>query len=162
MKKIPLTQGKFALVDDEDFQRLSERRWHVVKTKSGLLYAQRTCVKGEIGPSVVQMHRILLPESVWVDHRDGDGLNNQKSNLRAATRSQNLSGFRRKKSGRTSRFRGVCWRKDCFKWVAQLNVEGRPIRLGHFDSEEEAALAYDAAAKKHFKEFAQLNFPEAA
>lgn len=104
------------------------------------------------------MHReIVASEGRFeVDHRDGDGLNNQRHNLRIATSSQN-QGNQCKTQGRTSRFKGVSWAKRHGKWVAQIQVKRRSKNLGYFRREEEAAAAYDQAALRFFGEFARLN-----
>ena len=104
------------------------------------------------------LHRLLLGSAVLVDHRDGNGLNNQRSNLRPATHAQNLQNTR-KRAGTTSRFKGVCWNKKKQAWVAFIKHEGKKKYLGCFSSEEVAARAYDFAASETFGEFACLNFP---
>jgi len=144
MKTIPLTRGKVALVDDEDYERLSKFKWFARKSKHGW-YASRH----------VSMHQELVTARV-VDHRDGDGLNNQRSNLRAATREQNARS-RRKRSKLTSRFKGVSWAADRKKWRAQIMANGKSKMLGSFEREAEAAAAYDAAARIYFRDFALTN-----
>jgi hypothetical protein len=144
VKTIPLTRGKVALVDDEDYERLSKFKWFARKAKHGW-YASRH----------VNMHHEIVPAKT-VDHRDGDGLNNQRSNLRPATRQQNASS-RRKWSKLTSRFKGVSWAKDRRKWRAQIMVNRKTKMLGSFNSEIEAAQAYDEAARIYFRDFAVTN-----
>lgn len=154
MKEIQLTQGKVALVDDDDVSLLSEHEWYALKVRK-TYYAVRA------GPSktIVYMHRVLMPGYRQVDHRDGNGLNNQRENLRPATNSQNQAN-RRKKSGTSSQFKGVSWNKEAGKWQAQIRSDGKDTHLGRYSEEEDAARAYDEAAKRKFGEFANLNFKE--
>lgn len=160
MKKIPLTQGKFALVDDADFDWLSQWGWHATtKKNSHIFYASR--IERRSGKQgTVLMHReiLTLTGAPEVDHRDGDGLNNRRKNLRPATHQQNLANQRIRKGG-TSRFKGVCWSERYNKWRVTIKKNYRQLYLGRFSDEIEAARAYDAAALKHFGEFARINFP---
>jgi len=161
MKTIPLTQGYVALVDDEDFERLSKFKWNVAVTKCTYrvkIYAKRKeKVLGKY--TTIRMHRFILGCSGHVDHKDGDGLNNQRGNLRPATRMQN--GANRKKSTAecSSRWKGVCWRKDLQKWNAYIYFNKQRRHLGHFADEFDAAQAYNFAALELFGEFAKLNEP---
>jgi len=151
MKEITLTRGKIALVDDDDFEWLSKFRWRAYRNQCGCWYARR-------GESSIFMHREILgePLGVEVDHRDGDGLNNQRYNLRLATHSQNLCN-RGKQRNNTSGYKGVSWFKRVGKWHARIQINGRDKHLGYFDILEEAARAYNVAALEHFGEFAKLN-----
>ena len=150
MKKIPLTQGKFALVDDEDYTELSKYKWYATKGRN-TFYAKNARM-GRI------MHRHILnpPRYKDTDHIDGNGLNNQKINLRLATRSEN-GGNRRLGSNNTSGFKGVHWAKDYRKWKVRIKINRKDIYLGRFSSREEAVLKYNDAAKKYFGIFARLN-----
>ena len=156
MKQIPLTQGKFALVDDEGYKRLSEYSWHAQKQPNAY-YACR-----DIGspPNRIRlkMHRVIMcaKKGEDVDHRDCNGLNNQKYNLRRCTRSQNIR-YSRKRKGCTSIFKGVHWHVGADKWQAKIFVDGKAISLGLYFDEVEAAKAYDEAAMKYFGKFARLN-----
>lgn len=155
MKKIPLTQGKFALVDDEDFEWLNQWKWKAQKTKSGNWYANRVQYTPE--KKIILMHRIILgltEKDQWGDHQDHNGLNNQKTNIRKCNRSQNQAN-RRPLKNRTSKFLGVCRYKN--KWRAGLKYKGRQYHLGDFYIEADAALAYNKAALKFHGEFANLN-----
>lgn len=168
VREIPLSRGKVALVDDEDFEALSRHRWyaHRIPRKNGppSFYAARSItrtINGKPKNKQVLMHRVLMPGVVQVDHRDGDGLNNVRSNLRPATNSQNAANRRRKLTTASSRFRGVSWDKKRNRWEAHIKVNQRKRHLGLFDREEDAARAYDAAASESFREFAVLNFETA-
>jgi hypothetical protein len=101
------------------------------------------------------MHRFLLgiaDHNVQVDHRNHDGLDNRRANIRVATRAQNAQNQPKNKSG-SSRFKGVCWDKDLLKWRARITVQRKKKHLGYFDSETDAAVAYYRAACKHFGDF---------
>jgi len=155
MKKIPLTQGKFALVDDEDFEYLSQWKWHLTRRKKKC-YAARNRRRNEpIGPPIILMHKVLCNGKL-VDHKDENGLNNTKSNLRSCSNAENLSN-RGKQRNNTSGYKGVTWDKFTNKWMAQLSSLGKAVHIGRFDSKKEAAEAYDKAALQYFGEFANLN-----
>jgi hypothetical protein len=163
MRKIFLTRGKVALVDDEDFEWLSQWKWSV-ETHAKTFYALRSIYLGRENSkakmTLVRMHRVIMgmPVNKEVDHKDGDGLNNQRDNLRVCTHSQNLSN-RGKDKDNTSGYKGVWFDKNRGKWSADLHFKGRTVHLGRFTSVIEAAKAYDKAALKYFGEFARLNFP---
>lgn len=157
MREIPLTQGKVALVDDKDYQRLSVHSWHTWRSTSGVFYARRTTKNPSRVTILMHQEVIGKPEAgLEIDHKDRDGLNNQRSNLRFVTHSENMMGQKTIKG--TSRFKGVSWRASSNKWRALIRVGGRLNHLGYFTDEEDAARAYDAAALEHFGEFARLNF----
>lgn len=154
MKLIALTRGLFAKVDDSDFEELSKKRWKAIKAKVGY-YAARTS-----GEKTIYMHRAVAEASGKkdIDHRDGDKLNNQRYNLRSATRQENKQGFSSKKRGASSIYRGVSFHRRSGVWHAMIRYCGVNTYLGSFRSEKNAALAYDFAARLHFGEFAQPNF----
>jgi AP2 domain/HNH endonuclease len=156
MKRIPLTQGQFALVDDADFDRLSAHSWHVHKTTSGDFYAARTGCRPR--QRKILMHRELFPGVSEVDHKNRNKLDNRRSNLRPATHTQNLGNSGRPKHN-TSGFKGASLDKRSGKWKAQIQVASKSVWLGSFDTRLAAARAYDTAAKKQFGEFACLNSP---
>lgn len=155
--EIPLTKGFIAIVDPEDYARTSAFSWHA-KPSGNTVYARRNIT---ISPSCQireLLHRFILgvtDPAIDVDHRDGDGLNNRRSNLRTCNPGQN--GFnRRKLAPASSEFKGVSFVKRTNTWIARLGPGGC-IYLGKFNTEEDAARAYNAAAIKHFGAFARLN-----
>jgi hypothetical protein len=159
-RKIRLTEGKFTLVDQNDFYWLNNFDWFTKKNNKSF-YAVRLdndCAKW---PTMVSMHRQIMnsPKGLLVDHRNLDGLDNRRSNLRIATYSENNCN-RLKKKNTSSRFVGVCWEKTKSRWVTHIRHNGKIIYLGLFKSEIDAANAYDQAARMYHKEFAHLNFPE--
>lgn len=150
MKKIFLTQGKVALVDDADFDWLNQWKWSLGSKSSGG-YARRK----EAGKHIL-MHRLIMgfPVGLQVDHINRNPHDNQRKNLRIVTRSQNC--WNRKANGER-RFKGVFVR-----WQAIIMAGGKRFHLGSFSSEGAAARAYDRAAKRLHGDFAQLNFPARA
>lgn len=162
MKKIPLTKGKFAIVDDEDFEWLSQWKWSYKKNQCGQEYARRSSKRDAYGKvSTILMHRVILdaPDGMLVDHINHDGLNNTRKNIRICNRRQNSMNME-KSVGYSSKFKGVAWHKNNKRWVASIRINYFRKHLGSFSREEDAAEAYDSAAIKHFKEFACINFPE--
>jgi len=160
MKKIPLTQGKFALVDDEDFEWLNQWKWYYSKVgKDGIGgYAMRKFrVNGK--QKTIRMHRLInnTPDGMDTDHDNGNKLDNRRKNLRDATTSQNQINRKKGRGNYSSRFKGVFWHKVTKKWHAQITLNGKRIHLGLFVSELAAAAAYDEAAIKFHGEFASLN-----
>jgi hypothetical protein len=159
-RRIPLTQGKYAIVDPEDYGRLSKYKWHL----NTAVYTNYACRNIMVGTKKVKikMHRQILkpPGHLFIDHINHNGLDNRKANLRFATRMQNNCNRIYKKQNSSSRYKGVAWHKHRKKWVARIGINGKRIALGYFDDQVEAAKAYDYAARKYHKEFAVLNFPE--
>jgi len=157
-KQIPLTQGKVALVDDADYEWLSQWTWHY-RQKERTGYAVRTSLRSEAFPRVeIRMHRAIMDakDGEEVDHQDNNGLNNQRANLRICTRAQNM-GNQRLKVGSASGYKGVTWFKTTSRWRASIMIQGRAKYLGYFHDKDEAARAYNAAALEYFGEFARLN-----
>lgn len=162
MKKIKLTQGKFALVDACDYEYLNQWKWYTEKHRS-TFYAVRNSKKDESKEQrLVRMHQVILQRMgikfQQTDHVDGNGLNNCRSNLRAATCQEN--NFNRNTSkNNTSGCKGVSWHKRDQKWQVRIMINSKRIHLGYFDDIKDAARAYNQAAKKHFGKFARLNIP---
>ncbi|WP_342480447.1 HNH endonuclease [Paenibacillus sp. FSL L8-0340] len=152
MREIPLTQGKVALVDDEDYEELAIFHW---------LYDGRYAIRKVKGRSKEYMHRQLMPvheSGVVVDHVNGNPLDNRRSNLRAATFQQNAANSKIH-AHNTSGYRGVSFYKrgKAKKWRAHITIDGLQHSLGYFVTAEEAAEAYNRKAIEVFKEFASLN-----
>lgn len=148
-KLIPLTQGKVAMVDNEDFEHLSQFNWNVVE--------QGYAFNSKVG----LMHRYIMnaPPHLEVDHKEHNRLDNRKSELRLATRPQNSANTRPRR-GSSSKYTGVYWSKRAGKWVSDITKDGKKKRVGTFDTEKEAGMAYDKKALELHGEFAYLNFPE--
>lgn len=154
MRKIPLHgkhgEGKFALVDDEDFESVSQYRW---------LLDNKGYVRATISTyRVVGLHQFIMkpPRGMMVDHVHGNPLDNRRSELRVCTRSENNRN-KRKHRNNTSGYKGVSFNKDSGKWAATITFNSRNIQLGFYVSPEDAARAYDEAAIKYHGEFAHPN-----
>ena len=163
-RRIPLTRGKYTIVDPQDYPRLSKYKWQASKgSSSGTYYAAR-CTWDPVNKKkhTIKMHREIItpPHPLVVDHINNNGLDNRKANLRPATKSQNTINKQfKKKKGAHSRYRGVTWEKSISKWKAQIRAKGTPRVIGYYDDETAAAREYDKAARKFHGEFAVLNFP---
>ncbi len=149
-------KDQWVLVDEADFDWLNKYRWHWAKPPKAVLseYAL-SWVEGRM----VSMHRLIIAPGAdfQVDHKNHNGLDNRRKNLRVATKSQN-EGNTSKRCTNTSGFKGVFWDKTRKKWLAQLHTKEGFVHLGRYLDKEDAARAYDKAAKLHFGEFAFLNF----
>ncbi len=149
MREVPLTQGKVSLVDDADYKYLNQFKWFAHKIDK-TFYAVR-----DVGKTRLYMHRVLVGiDGLEVDHRDRNGLNNQRYNLRPATRSQNVANQPPHKDNKSG-FKGVTQERN--RWKARIMVDGCQIHLGCYDTAIEAAKAYNGAALKYFGEFAYRN-----
>jgi hypothetical protein len=152
MKRIPLTQGKFALVDDEDYEALARFKWYLQNDG----YAARNEKQEDETRRTVLMHRVIAGakpgDGMQVDHRDVDKLNNRRGNLRSCLRAENLKNYPRR-ADNTSGFKGVTRRGD--KWLARIGFEGRYMRLGVFETPELAHEFYCLAADMLHGEFAR-------
>ena len=153
MIEIPLSQRKVAIIDDEDYALVSQYNWYTRKTKHNF-YA--TCHVYKNGKrTTIAMHQLLCPSDDFVDHKNGNGLDNRRQNLRACTKHQN--DMNRHYTHGSSKYKGVSWNKRDNKWQATIKYENKGRFLGYYISEQEAALAYNEAALKYFGEFARLN-----
>ncbi len=155
MKKIKLTQGKYALVDDCDFEWLNKWKWFY--GNGGYAARNSPTVNGK--RKAIYMHRVIMktPEGEETDHKDMNGINNQRGNLRTCTKSQNCMNRRRYKNS-ISKYKGVSWKKETGRWGASIKFNQKQLHIGYFTCEEKAGKAYDKLAKELFGEFAYLNF----
>lgn len=142
------------MVDDEDYEWLNQYNWRA--NHDGTVLGWMGTSKDKQRPILI--HRLILnaPEHLEVDHIDGNRLNNQRSNLRLATSSQNKMN-RGPRKDNTSGYKGVSWHSQRLKWTARVKAGQKYIHLGLFDSKEAAALAYNSAARLLHGEFAWLN-----
>lgn len=158
-KEIHLSRGYIVLVDDEDYEFLSSSKWHLSEKKYRK-YAIRNlpCPRVKGTGYLRSMHRLILsaPKNLQVDHIDGNGLNNCRSNLRLCVNKENAMNSRKNTSG-SSKYKGVSWHKDNEVWAAYIKINYKLIHLGYFKKEDDAATAYNMAALKNFREFARLN-----
>jgi hypothetical protein len=159
-RRIPLTQGKYAIVDPEDFERLNKHKWHAVKS-ANTFYVGRTIYAGKKHISI-RMHRQILhpPDHLFVDHINHNGLDNRKANLRLATCAQNSYNRIYFRKSNSSKYTGVSWNKQEKKWAVVIGYNKKNKFIGYFKDEIQAAKAYDQAAKEYHGEFASLNFKE--
>ena len=153
MKEIPLTRGKVAIVDDDMYEYLSQWKWSYSNS-----YAARHERKNHSQTSIY-MHRAILgtPNGMDTDHINMNKLDNRRENLRTCTRSQNKMNQEKIGNG-TSKYKGVYWRSKEKKWSAGIMINQKKIHLGVFNTEEEAARAYDLGAKRLYGEFSRTNF----
>jgi len=153
MKKIPLTRGKFALVDDSDFNFLAQFKWCAYKNaKSGVWYALRNIRRPNGKWRTIFMHQVLLPGVPQIDHRDGNGLNNRRKNIRPCTYSQNNIN-QHKRLDNTSGHKGVYKHSYTDSWVATIGVNGKHVYLGIFKQKKDAIKVRKEAALLHYGEF---------
>jgi hypothetical protein len=161
-RKIPLTQGKYAIVDPEDYERLARYRWHALRIERSFYAVRQYKAKQGRGKyESVRMHQEIMgaAEGKVIDHINHNSLDNRKANLRFATTQQNSWNKRKNRSNYSSRYKGVAWSKSRKKWRTRITLNGRVIFVGHFDDEKTAAMAYDARAKELFGDYAALNLP---
>ena len=150
MKEIHLTQGKVAIVDDDDYEEISKHKWHYHHAG----YAKRSVKHSK----ALLMHREILnvPKGFETDHINGDKLDNRKENLRVCTPAENKYN-RTFQSNNTSGYKGVAWNKAAKKWFSKINAGGKIYCIGYFTDAKEAALAYNEAALRLHGEFANVN-----
>jgi len=157
MKTIKLTKGYEVIVDDEDFEYLSKFKWHVWVKKNGKPYAYAT----------IPIHRMIFKESVkylgneHIDHKNGDGLDNRKNNLRLCDSGKNMMNRSVNSNKKSSKFKGVYLngKSKINPFYSMISFRKKNYRLGQFKTEKEAAIAYDKKAIELCGDFARLNYP---
>lgn len=158
-RRIRLTQGKYAIVDPDDYPRLAKYKWCAVKQRR-IFYAQRIVTVGKRQRKNIQMHREIIKaeDGKFCDHINRNGLDNRKANLRVVTPLENGWNKAKQRGKHSSKYKGVSWFRVDKKWQARIQANGRKIFLGYFHDEIDAAKAYDNAALKYHGQFAVLNF----
>ena len=161
MQSLPVGKGVYALVDDEDFERVRHLSWRASARRQRFgvhQYVQRT-VRVDDHRTTEYLHRLIVNAMPgdYVDHINGDTLDCRKVNLRICTHSQNLANTKRFRSSRNP-YKGI-WMRDGCRWCAGIRSNGKKIYLGSFLTPEDAAIAYDEAARMFHGEFARVNFP---
>jgi len=158
VKKIPLSQGKFAIVDDADFEWLNQWKWSA--SRVGKLRDHFIAVRAEASKTILMSREIVRAQAgSVVDHIDGNPLNNQRGNLRICTQAENSlnnRGALRRRNGTKPGYKGVYWHAGAGRWMASF----RNKYLGLFADPSDAARAYDAAARAYSPEFARTNFSD--
>lgn len=154
MRKIKLTRGKEAIVDDSDYDWLNQWKWTFLV--GGYAYRHDYSTGDRV---TVFMHRLIIgaPHRKQVDHVNGNGLDNRRCNLRLATPAENGRNSRTRRRGKTSKYKGVCWHKATNTWRSYITYNGKQHSLGYYHRESDAAIAYNEAAIRNFGDFARLN-----
>jgi len=154
--EIRLTQNKVAIIDNEDYLLISKYKWQA-QFQRGIWYAIATYSKNNRS-TTIRMHRLIMniESGVQIDHRDGDGLNNCRNNLRICTISQNRANSE-KRTPASSKYKGVRFDKKSKKWMVRISCNNIRKYLGSYKTEDEAAMIYNEQAKLLFGEFAKLN-----
>lgn len=151
MKQVPVYQNYFALVDDEDFEKVGHLKWHAFKSKNGnKIYAKRNFRVNGVSKSQL-MHRVILgvdDPKILIDHENGDGLDNQKQNIRPSTNAENTRNRGKIKSNQSG-FKGVSYNKNLSLFESKIGVDNRTIHLGLYQTAIEAAIAYNNALFHH-------------
>ena len=157
MKEITLTQGKIALVDDEDFERLNQYSWCAISQDHRWYAARGVFIENKW--KTMLMHREIMNASngVKIDHRNSHGLDNQKYNLRVATSQQNAQNIKNSHKDNKYKIKGVSWNRQHKKFEARIRVNGKKLLLGLFNVLGDADSAYRIAEEKYFGEFTRGN-----
>lgn len=160
--EIPLTRGYVALIDSEDYARVSSKKWYAATLRDErYVYAFSGGGKAEL----FNMHRFVCGlgkgDKSQVDHINHNTLDNRRANLRLCSHGENQRHSRRQSNNRSG-YKGVYWKPDHNRWLVEIRAEGKAIHIGYFTDKIAAAIAYDEAAKKYHGEFAFLNFPTGA
>lgn len=147
MKYVLLTQGKKAIVDDEDYDRVSKLKWQY-----------HTGGYAKSGVKTIRLHRFILnaPPNLEVDHINGNKLDCRKSNIRLCSRKQNVRSVPKRKDT-TNKYKGTHFLKHRNKWISRIQIDGKRINSGYFNTEKEAAERYNSLAKRFFGDYAKLN-----
>lgn len=155
--KLKLTQNKWTIIDAGDYDAIRSHRWHAHNVH-GIWYAS-TNIRTSGGQKNITLHRFIMnfPDGLQIDHINGDGLLNTRSNIRTCTYSGNNHNCKKPKHGLSSKFKGVSRSKMSNKWRAYIRVNKKLIHLGYHDKEIDAAKSYNDAAIKYFKEFSKIN-----
>jgi hypothetical protein len=159
MREIQLTQGYVALIDDEDYDMVNFFSWHVMKRKTNIYVGTQACVLNKKN-IMITLHWLLIrnvPKGYEIDHIDGNALNNQKSNLRVVTHTQNMKNARKSSGCVTSKYKGVFKPNGVNSYKVLITVDKKVIYLGYYKDELEAAKVYNEAALKYFGEYAKIN-----
>lgn len=158
-KKIKLSENIFAIVDDFDYEYLSEFKWYLHNAGYAVRDQYLGRVNGKKKKKCILMHRVIndTPDNMHTDHKNGNKLDNRKENLRACTMGQNMCNVKARTNKVHSKYKGVSWDYKNKKWHVKITKDKKTINLGRFISEVEAGVAYNKAALKHFGEFALLN-----
>lgn len=164
MKEIVITKEFKVQVDDEDFDKVSKYNWYAVKGKNTYYAYTDTRSPNNVEGKQFPMHKLILnivnaSPAILIDHIDGNGLNNQKLNLRKATNQQNCFNVEAKAKNKTAKFKGV-YKTESGKYEAQIKLNYKSNSLGRYTLEETAAKVYDAVARFYMKDFAYCNFEE--
>ena len=151
-KEISITRGQIVIVDEQDYEELSKYKWYLIDG-----FAART-IKKDSKRTTIYMHRVIIdaPMGVSVYHVNHNKLDNRRENLHLVKGSARM--HRRPSVKHSSKYRGVYWCKDKRKWIAEIKVYKKQIRLGRFEVEKDAAMAYDEAARKYYGSLARTNF----
>lgn len=150
---IPLAKHRAAIIDPEDLGKVLKYNWYLVQSLN-------TCYAASmVDGKTVYLHRLVIdaPHGLMVDHINRGGLDCRKSNLRFCTGSQNQGNAGKRRDGLSSRYKGVCFEKKSGKFYAYIYQNSKQIGIGRFESEEDAARAYNRKAVEYFGEFANLN-----
>lgn len=155
---VPLTKGLEAVIDASDVDLVGAFKWFARIKKDATSYAVRRAIGSDGQTFDVYMHRVIAqtPAEFDTDHIDGNGLNNRRSNLRYATKSQNMHNARKRKDN-TSGFKGVCWHKSSGKWMARIRLGGKQHHIGSFSTVQAAHEAYSQMASRLHGEFARAS-----
>jgi len=162
-RRIRLAQPRYAIVDPDDYERLSKYEWEARRTRNSPYYAARQDINRSTRKyTLIFMHReiIEIGDGLFADHINHNSVDNRKANLRPATQTQNNRNRKKFNLPTKSKYKGVYWKPRIKKWVAQIGVNRKVIHLGCFKKEKDAARAYDKAAKQYHGEFASPNFPD--